>query len=132
MWYKKGLRFQCTGCGKCCTGPSGYVWISDEEILTLAKTLSLSPEEFTKNYVRQIGDRLALKEVKRGEDFDCIFLKDKRCEVYQNRPVQCQKFPWWPQNLESQDSWDEAAKDCEGINLEEAPLLTFEEIEKQL
>ena len=28
-WYHLGLRFQCTGCGDCCTGAPGYVWINN-------------------------------------------------------------------------------------------------------
>ena len=31
-WYKDGLRFQCTGCGDCCTGGPGYVWVNQAEI----------------------------------------------------------------------------------------------------
>src|SRR6266404_2835548 len=35
-WYENGLRFECTRCGHCCTGPSGYVWVNDEEIDQIA------------------------------------------------------------------------------------------------
>ena len=130
-WYKEGLRFKCTGCGRCCTGGPGYVWLEDEDIVRLSKALRLSPEDFVRQYVRRIGERLSLKEVKRGEAFDCIFLEGKQCRVYQDRPTQCRKYPWWPQNLENEAAWQEAAVECEGINHPAAPLVTFEEIEKQ-
>ena len=27
-WYaEEGLAFECTGCGDCCTGAPGYVWV---------------------------------------------------------------------------------------------------------
>ena len=35
-WYKDGLQFECTGCGDCCTGEPGYVWVSEQEIQNLA------------------------------------------------------------------------------------------------
>ena len=28
----RGLRFECTQCGDCCTGAPGYVWVNKAEI----------------------------------------------------------------------------------------------------
>ena len=39
VWFKKGLRFECTGCGDCCTGAPGFVWVNSEEIRGLAKAV---------------------------------------------------------------------------------------------
>ena len=30
-WYEDGLRFSCSQCGNCCTGPPGAVWFTDNE-----------------------------------------------------------------------------------------------------
>lgn len=128
-WYSEGLSFECTGCGQCCTGAPGYVWISEEEILLLAKHLKLSPNEFAKKYLRKIGQRFSLKEDSRN--FDCIFLKNNKCEVYALRPKQCRTFPWWPQNLKSKEDWEEAAKRCEGIQ-PKAPKVSYDIIQEQL
>ncbi|MCH7752933.1 MAG: YkgJ family cysteine cluster protein, partial [Planctomycetes bacterium] len=38
-WYQDGLRFKCTGCGNCCTGSPGYVWVNQAEINALAAHL---------------------------------------------------------------------------------------------
>lgn len=131
-WYKDGLRFKCTECGKCCTGPSGFVWVSEEEMQAMADTLDISLELFKKKYVRHRDNRYALVERKtKGGDYDCIFLKDKKCEVYQARPQQCRIFPWWPENLKSEESWQSAAQECEGIN-PDAPLIPYSEIVKSL
>lgn len=127
-WYAKGLRFSCTGCGQCCTGGPGVVWITPEEIQKIAALLGISMEECSERFVRKLGGRLALKE---RSNYDCVFLKEKRCTVYQERPIQCRTFPWWKENLESEEAWREAAKHCEGIR-EEAPLITLGEIEGQL
>lgn len=131
-WYKEGLRFQCTGCGKCCSGSPGYVWISEVEIEAAAKFLNISVEMFKRKYIRQRYNRFALTEIKAvNNEYDCVFLKDKKCTIYPVRPKQCQTFPWWKQNLNSEESWNLAAKDCEGIHAD-APVVPYDEIEKQL
>lgn len=127
-WFKDGLRFKCTECGQCCTGTTGYVWITEDEIDNMAKALNISGESFKRQYVRQRDNRYALIERKmQNGDFDCIFLKDKKCMVYQARPVQCRTFPWWQENIHSKESWQEAAASCEGIN-DEAPLVPYSQI----
>ena len=62
-WYHQGLRFECTGCGDCCTGAPGYVWVNKEEIRGLAEQVGEENlERFEKMYVRQVGIRKSLKE----------------------------------------------------------------------
>jgi uncharacterized protein len=131
MWYKEGLRFQCTGCGQCCTGTPGYVWVEESEIQTLANHLHISLEECKKRYVRRIGKKYALLE-KKAPSYDCIFLKDKRCLIYPVRPKQCRTFPWWPEHLKQSKNWIALSAQCEGINQEDAPLIPFSEIQRQL
>lgn len=129
-WYKEGLRFKCTECGQCCTGAPGYTWVNDEEIETIANHLKLSLEEFGRRYLRFAKGRYALLEDPRN--YDCIFLKDKKCSIYHIRPKQCRTFPWWLDNLESEEAWREAASYCEGIGHPEAPVVPFEKIQEQL
>ena len=52
LWYKDGLRFECLRCGSCCSGFSGTVRVSDEEIVALAQRLDLPEAEFRKDYTR--------------------------------------------------------------------------------
>jgi uncharacterized protein len=131
-WYKDGLRFQCTECGKCCSGGPGYVWVTEQEIEAIAKLLNLPLDKFKKTYVRQRDNRYALIEKKSiNYEYDCIFLKDKKCTIYQARPKQCRTFPWWRENLNSRESWNLASQGCEGIN-DQAPIVPFEKIEEQL
>ncbi len=128
-WYKKGLRFHCTGCGQCCTGQPGYVWVTDDEVEKIASYLNLSKEECIRRYTRSIFGRLSLIEDK--VNFDCIFLKEKKCMIYSMRPKQCRTFPWWREVLASSDRWKEAARYCEGINHPNAPRIPFEQIEEE-
>ena len=60
LWYSKGLRFQCSECGDCCTGAPGYVWVNKAEIAELARLLGESIEDFEQKYTRQIGIRKSL------------------------------------------------------------------------
>ena len=126
-WYKKGLRFKCTGCGECCTGAPGYVWLSAQEIDEIAAHLNISKEEFLSRYTRSVFGRRSLIEDK--TTFDCVFLKDKKCNIYSARPKQCRTFPWWRENLTSLDSWKEMAERCEGVDHPDAPVVPFETIE---
>lgn len=118
----RGLRFACTMCGNCCTGPSGYVKVSDEEAAKLAARLGVSVEEFEKQYTVRFGSGRSLKEYRTEFGLDCIFLDRERipgkavCGVYEDRPAQCRTWPFWPSVVKSEGTWKSAARTCPGIN----------------
>lgn len=114
-WYRLGLKFGCTGCGDCCTGAPGYVWVTKAEIETLAAGLGVEVEEFERRYVRTVGIRKSLVELAGG---DCVFFdpKSRKCGVYESRPRQCRTWPFWPSNLASPASWEATAERCPGCN----------------
>ena len=70
---KEGIHFKCTGCGKCCTGEPGYVFLSQEDIQNLSLHLNLSQEAFLKKYTRYVEGRISLLED--PKNYDCIFFK---------------------------------------------------------
>ncbi|MBN2445884.1 MAG: YkgJ family cysteine cluster protein [Phycisphaerae bacterium] len=117
-WYADGLRFQCTRCGNCCSGPPGYVWVSKEEVAAIARQVGLTPDEFTDRHTRTIGSRRSLLELDGG---DCEFL-DRRpdgttgCRIHRARPVQCRTWPFWASNLKSNRSWEATGRVCPGLN----------------
>ncbi len=107
---------RCSECGgKCCTGESGNIWISVQEIKTLMRFLKLDFAQLEQRYLEKRGYRYSLKERKRQEgDFACIFFDDAigGCGIYEARPTQCRTFPFWPYfktNLE------ELKEECIGI-----------------
>jgi hypothetical protein len=102
------------------------VWLDDTEIVAIAGRLGLSLDEFGRSYVRQVGARYALLES--PADGACVFLSGDRCSIYDARPAQCRRFPFWDALLASADRWREAAKECEGIR-PDAPLLHYDRIE---
>lgn len=129
-WYREGLRFRCTQCGQCCTGSPGFVWITAEEIEEMAQFLALSPSTFKRLYVKRVDQRYTLVE-KKSQNHSCIFYQNQRCQVYAARPLQCRAYPFWQENIHSQQSWDETAKSCEGIQ-PDSPLVPYETIERLL
>jgi uncharacterized protein len=114
-WYKQGLKFQCTGCGDCCSGAPGYVWVTKAEIAALAGAIGLPVEEFERQFVRSVGVRKSLVEFASG---DCALLdaETRQCRVYDARPRQCRTWPFWPSNLSSPGAWEATAERCPGCN----------------
>src|SRR5258705_13057976 len=111
-WYKDGLKFECTKCGHCCTGRPGFVWVRVEEMPQIAEFLGIRFRDFVKQYVRKIGERYSLIEKTNN---DCVFY-ESGCKIYPVRPSQCRTFPFWKENLQNPGMWQQAAKECEGMN----------------
>lgn len=126
-WYRGGLQFQCSGCGDCCTGAPGYVWVNGEEIEAIAGAVGAeSIEDFEDAYVRRVGARKSLREFPDGA---CVFFdtETRKCQVYEVRPRQCRTWPFWESNLRSPKTWQETCENCPGSG--EGRLYTLDEIE---
>jgi uncharacterized protein len=144
VWYAQGLRFSCTQCGNCCTGPPGFVWITKKEIRKLAEHLQITPGEVVEQYCRKTMGRFSLKEKRNPAHggYDCIFMREqpaphsdgktisqplRTCGIYPVRPTQCRTFPFWTTNLASQKRWEETAQRCPGIG--QGPVVPLKQIE---
>jgi len=127
-WYRDGLRFQCTGCGGCCTGEPGFVWVTKAEIEAMAQALDMDVERFESQFVRQVGIRKSLIELANG---DCVFLdvRLRRCTLYESRPRQCRTWPFWPSNLSTRERWQQTCEACPGSG--KGRLLALKEIEER-
>ena len=114
-WYAEGLHFECSQCGKCCTGDPGTVLVTLSEIESLAREVELSPDEFRAVYTRELEDgALSLRERRNGA---CVFHDPARgCQVYASRPRQCSTYPFWGRILESRERWNGEGEQCPGIN----------------
>lgn len=118
-WYVGGLHFECTQCGECCSGPGeGVIWVTKPEIRFIADFLDMDEDELRRLYLRRLGNRTTIIEAPVTRD--CIFLKNvngqKKCSLYPVRPNQCRTWPFWSDNLQTPDAWNEAAQHCPGIN----------------
>ena len=134
-WYEEGLRFSCTQCGNCCTGPPGAVWFNDTEGKAMAKQLGIEVADFYEQFAHKIGSKWSLREQEIEGKFDCIFLdrssEKPSCKLYSSRPLQCRTWPFWKENLRSPQAWAQAkrATPCEGMNT--GKLVRIEEIRIQ-
>lgn len=127
-WYAEGLQFTCSGCGDCCTGDPGYVWLNKREIADMAEAMELSVEAFEAEFVRNVGIRKSLKELPKS--YDCVLLDvDRKCRVYAARPRQCRTWPFWDSTLKSPQAWAETCDVCPGSG--KGRLYTLEEIETE-
>jgi Fe-S-cluster containining protein len=92
------------------------VFLSKKDADILAEALDMRYTDFVEVYCRWIDGyggkaRLSLKE---KANYDCIFWKEG-CTVYEERPMQCRAFPFWPDILRSGETWKNAALSCPGI-----------------
>ena len=127
-----GLRFKCTLCGNCCSGPEGYVLYTDDEAAAIARRLGVSMEVFIRDFTKETMLGRSLKEKPSPAGLDCIFLDRETipgkavCGVYEDRPAQCRTWPFWKSIVRSPKHWDSASRGCPGINT--GPLIPPEQI----
>lgn len=113
-WFAGGLCFECCGCGRCCRGEPGGIFLRPREELRIARRLGLDPASFRRKYETNCWRFPSLKERSGGA---CVMLSPHcRCEIYSCRPLECRTWPWWPEVLQSRQSWNDAAKHCPGMN----------------
>ena len=127
-WYADGLAFECTRCGKCCTGEPGYVWVTDEELAAIAKFLGQPLHEVRELYSRKARGRRSLREKSNG---DCVFYdRSKGCTIYAVRPPQCRTWPFWDSNVATPEDWEHTCQVCPGSG--QGEVIPVEEISRRL
>lgn len=129
-WWRDGVQFQCQGSGQCCTshGEFGFVFMNLEDRQRMAKVLKMRTGEFTKKYCEKTGGVYHLIEEK-GKP-DCMFLRGKRCGVYEGRPTQCRTWPFWPEVMEAKAWKKDVVEFCPGVG--KGKIWSGDEIEKIL
>ena len=133
-WFAEGLRFQCTQCGNCCTGPPGWVHFDEPEGRRMADGLGLTEPEFYGQYAHKVGGRWSLKERRTAHGYDCVFLDRTTrpgkalCGIYETRPGQCRTWPFWPENLVTKSAWDAARRRTPCPGMDQGRLVTAQQI----
>ena len=128
-FWENGVQFQCQGSGNCCVsrGGYGYVYMTLEDRRRMANVLGLTTRAFTSKYCDQEDGTWKLANSAEG---DCMFLKNKRCSVYEGRPTQCRTWPFWPETLKPKTWTGEVAAFCPGVG--KGKIWSREEVEAQL
>src|SRR4051812_853201 len=103
-WYRDGLQFRCTRCGACCTGAPGFVWVNEEEIARLAEYRGETVEQFCRKFVPRGGPPLRPG----GEAGGRLPFRGKegRLPGLPGGAREIQTWPFWPENVESPESWE--------------------------
>jgi Fe-S-cluster containining protein len=105
----------CESCqGKCCTGESGYIFVSMNEIENIAKLLEMDIKDFATQYLFKKGYKYSIKEQIHNDSHECIFYDrvTNGCKIYEARPTQCRTFPFWDY---FKTRVDELKLECPGI-----------------
>ena len=132
MYYQEHeIRFQCTGCGRCCHGHPEYNYIEmkNREAERIRKHLKIKKADFYANYTELLPDKtMSLRLTDKGQ---CVLLDDNgHCSVYDYRPLQCQTYPFWPELILRKKDWVAESRRCEGID--QGPAVSLAYLEKQL
>jgi Fe-S-cluster containining protein len=130
-FYAEGLRFSCVRCSACCRYESGYVFLSEKDIVILAVEQNMGKDEFIKVYCRWVafGGGVEYLSLKEKSGYDCIFWQDG-CAVYAGRPRQCRDYPFWDSIMVSAEAWERAKSECPGMGKGE--LYSMDRIEALL
>jgi len=101
----KKIGFTCRMCAECCSGPDNEVMVTPDEIEVLMQASGLFFSEIAEPYPewfpKKDGGRFTLGWIlKRGQNGNCMFLKDMHCSVYQARPHICRTYPFMLNNGE--------------------------------
>ena len=105
----------CSTCeARCCTGESGYVYVTKNEIENISKLLNLSVNDFGVKYLFKKDYKYSIKENKFNDSYECAFYDraTNGCKIYQARPNQCATFPFWDY---FKSRVDELKEECPGI-----------------
>ena len=79
------FSYACAGCGNCCRGTR--IQLNPYETARLARRLRVTIDFFREAWT---DDGVALKH---KADSSCVFLGDKGCGVYADRPLVCRLYP---------------------------------------
>ena len=124
IWWKEGLKFGCTACGRCCQN-EGEVWLDADEFADLSTNLKEDPQDVLDKYAEKTMSGWVKMKNQVSDDPKisdrCIFLgpDGKQCSIYESRPIQCRTYPFWPRLLSTPEEWAKEAVQPDTVLIEE-------------
>lgn len=104
--------------GKCCTGDeNSFVFLTQADRKRISFFTRLNVSEFATlrsfdqtRFTNKPSRQWALT-MQKGH---CQFFKNGKCGIYEMRPTQCRTFPYWPENMQS-ENWEKLKEYCPGV-----------------
>jgi len=107
------------------------VFLSQTDLTRLSKHLLITEEACIVTYCRYVPmGSFKMISLTEHKNYDCIFLTEKGCSVYEGRPEQCRTYPFWSSIVEDKAAWEAEMTSCPGMG--KGRLYTKKEIEKLL
>ncbi len=119
--------FNCRQCGKCCLGYGG-TYISDNDILRIAKFLNITENIFKENYCCKSGQKFVLGQKKNGY---CI-LWDQVCTIHSVKPEMCRAWPFINALKADISNWKIMGTACPGIQTDIPEEMIKQVVSKEL
>lgn len=94
----------------------------------MAKHLGIPTAQFTRQYCQRTDGFFHL--IEDPQNTDCLFLKNKKCGIYEARPTQCRTWPFWPDTMSPKAWKEDVVKFCPGVG--KGPTVSPESISRQL
>jgi Fe-S-cluster containining protein len=96
----KAMGFKCRKCAQCCKSEFGdnTVIVSPSQIRKICDSTGLKRDDFvipTPSDDRDENGNIHTFEWVLKKNSDCIFLKEKLCEIYKCRPFICRTYPFY-------------------------------------
>ena len=108
-----GVRFTCQpGCRNCCE-VTGYVYLTEEDLLRAAQYLGMTAADFESKYVIRYKKLLRFRKPRGSQ---CHFLNARGCGIHPVKPVQCRLYPFWPELVENRRKWNLEKRCCPGLD----------------
>ena len=95
-------RKACIGCGTCCLTSSPTLYLADLHLFGTGGpgresfyTLRAGEKVFSARLAQSQSLEQDLVKIRENRHKGCIFLRDGKCAVYENRPLQCRNLECW-------------------------------------
>lgn len=114
--YPKNLRFVCLKCGICC----GDTKQKKRHILLLrseAERISVLTGQKIKEFAKRVDGKApyVFEMRKAHENRKCVFLSEKSCIIYSERPLICRFYPFELRVTEESEYSFRGTRECPGL-----------------
>ncbi len=79
-------KIDCTNCGNCCVELKPL--LTEKDIEKIAQRVGITPQEIIDTDTERDDGQYYFKAL------PCVFLNDKKCSIYDDRPHECMSYPF--------------------------------------